>query len=471
MSGINKYIEIKENVKKVYKAYNRPFVIGYSGGKDSTTTLQIIWEAIEELPKEDLINEVFVISVDTLVETPYIVSYINSTIENINKSAIQKKLPIKAVKLTPKIINTFWVNLIGKGYPAPSQMFRWCTERLKIEPVNRFIQDSVSKYGEVTIVLGARASESISRGHVLEKKKRDKFGLSLHKTLSSAYVFTPIEKLTDDEVWEYLLKNPYNQWNGNNRDLSAMYKNASGGECPLVVDTSTPSCGNSRFGCWTCTLVRKDTSMENLIDSGEEWMLPLLEFRNLLSETQEPDKKQIYRSRKNRKGKTLFIKNTESLSFGPYKFEWRQKFLKNLLEIEKDIQIKTQNKSVTLISHEELLEIRKIWKCEEYDWEDSVLGIYKSVYNKQMISNLDDGVYFSQEDFLLLQDLCNKNNTPIGMVAKLIDLERKIFGISKRSGIIDKIDTILSEEWRSENEIIIEKINKSKKLAMKNYEI
>lgn len=113
------------------------------------------------------------------------------------------------------------------------------------------------------------------------RKKRDTLGLSQHPTLPGAYVFTPIEQLTTDEVWQYLSVNYKTPWGGNNLKLRAMYKNASAtGECPLVVDKSTPTCGNSRFGCWTCTLVDKDKAMENLIDSGEEWMEPLMEFRN-----------------------------------------------------------------------------------------------------------------------------------------------------------------------------------------------
>ena len=58
-----------------------------------------------------------------------------------------------------------------------------------------------------------------------------------------------------------------------------MYQGAtSGGECPLVVDTSTPSCGTSRFGCWVCTLVDQDRSMEAMIANDEEkvWMTPLV---------------------------------------------------------------------------------------------------------------------------------------------------------------------------------------------------
>ncbi len=449
-----KYNEIKEYIKKVYLTYNRPFVIGFSGGKDSSATLQLAWEAFDELPKEQLVKDIFVITVDTLVETPYIVSYIDSTLEGINRAAKEKDLPIFGRKLTPKIDHTFWVNLIGRGYPAPSQQFRWCTDRLKIEPVNRFIQEYVSKFGEATIVLGARSSESSSRGQVLAKKERDALGLSLHPTLSGAFVFTPIEALTDDDVWEYLLTNNKTPWGHNNRDLSAMYQNATSGECPLVVDKSTPTCGNSRFGCWTCTLVQKDTSMENLIDSGEDWMTPLMEFRDLLSSTQIVEKKSMYREYKRRDGKARFVRDGSKLSSGPYKMKWRREFLRILLKTQRDVQENGPDKEYSLISIEELKIIRRLWKIEEYDWEDSVPRIYTEVTGEEFPFDYEDGIHFNGEDLKLLEEVCEKEDIQVGMIAKLIDEERKMAGMSRRAGIIREIDRVLSEEWRSKEEIL-----------------
>ena len=447
MTDINK---IKEHIKKVYKAYNRPLVIGYSGGKDSTAMLQIIWEAIEELPFDELTQDIHVISTDTLVETPYVIDYVTKSLETIERSARSKNLPIYAHKLTPLYKNSFWVNLIGKGYPAPSQNFRWCTERLKIEPVNRFIAESVDRWGEATIVLGARKSESSSRSQVLSKKVRDQLGLSKHPSLSAAFVFTPIEEMTTDEVWSYLLthKSP---WGGSNRDLSAMYQNASGGECPMVVDTSTPSCGNSRFGCWTCTLVQKDTTMENLIDGGEEWMAPLLEFRDLLSETQKPGKKSEYRSHKRRNGRVAFIRNTEKPSHGPYKLEWRRKFLQRLLEIQQEIRFEGPNPDMTLIAPEELELIREHWREEE--WVDSVAEICREVEGDYYPMETISGGVFNKGDFELLNQLCAEEGLPVDLPAKLINQEQRMQGMCRRAGILNKIDRIFGEDWFSDEEM------------------
>src|ERR1700744_275373 len=110
--------------------------------------------------------------------------------------------------------------------------------------------------------------------------------LSRHSSLHNAFVYAPIEALSTDDVWTYLLQNP-SPWGNDNRDLVTLYRNAQAGECPLVVDTTTPSCGNSRFGCWVCTVVNRDASMEAMVENGEEWLEPLLEFRNRLSALQD----------------------------------------------------------------------------------------------------------------------------------------------------------------------------------------
>jgi DNA sulfur modification protein DndC len=150
---------------------------------------------------------------------------------------------------------------------------------LKIEPANRFITEKVTSYGEVVIVLGARRAESTTRAGQMGKRKKAGEHLTRHSDLPNAWVFTPIEDWDTEEIWEYLLSEQ-SPWGNDNKELFTMYKNAQDGECPLVIDKSSPPCGNSRFGCWTCTVVAKDTSLESIINKGEKWPRPLLDFRN-----------------------------------------------------------------------------------------------------------------------------------------------------------------------------------------------
>ena len=188
------------------------------------------------------------------------------------ESAKKQGLPIVPHRLTPVTSNTFWVNLIGRGYPYPRKDFRWCTDRMKIDPSNRFIKSILDAESEAIMVLGSRKAESAVRKAVLEgyEKKRYRAHLSPNGSFPNSYVFTPIENWSNDNVWQFLVQYE-NPWGHSNKDLLAMYSGASAdGECPLVIDTSTPSCGNSRFGCWVCTMVTEDKSMAAMIQNDEE---------------------------------------------------------------------------------------------------------------------------------------------------------------------------------------------------------
>jgi DNA sulfur modification protein DndC len=214
-------------------------------------------------------------------------------------AAADQRLPIVPHKLIPEFEDSFWVNLISKGYPAPRNKFRWCTERLKIRPSNKFIRDVVRQNGEAILVLGTRKAESQKRAQTMapHEANRVRDRLSPNANLSNSLVYTPIEDWSNDDVWLYLMqvKNP---WGHDNKTLLGMYQGASeGGECPLVVDTTTPSCGASRFGCWVCTVVEKDRSMEAMIKNDEEkvWMTPLLELRNELDKPDDRDRRDFRR--------------------------------------------------------------------------------------------------------------------------------------------------------------------------------
>ena len=120
----------------------------------------------------------------------------------------------------------------------------------------------------------------------------------------------PIQDWSADEVWQYLLGAPC-PWGSENWELFDLYKGSNQGECPLVIDTSTPSCGNSRFGCWTCTVVTEDKALHGLIDSGMDWMKPLLDFRNELYQSTIPENKTKYRNYKRRTGRVSYINSSD----------------------------------------------------------------------------------------------------------------------------------------------------------------
>ncbi|MCL0102030.1 DNA phosphorothioation system sulfurtransferase DndC [Dehalococcoidia bacterium] len=442
--------EIYERTRRIYRSNRFPWVVGFSGGKDSTATLQVVWQALAGLPPDERTKPVYVLSSDTLVETPVIVDLIDRTLEQINRTAANEQMPFEAHKVIPQIEDTFWVNLIGKGYPAPYRRFRWCTDRLKIKPANRFILKTAAKFGEVVVVLGVRKAESMTRAQAMSLTKIAGSDLRRHSTLPNAHVYAPIEDLTTDEVWSYLLtiKSP---WGSQNRDLLALYRSANQGECPLVVDTTTPSCGNSRFGCWVCTVVERDNSMEALIDNGEEWLEPLLDLRDLLSSTQDPEAKIRYRGHKRRGGKISY-KEDGDIARGPYHLDFCRLLLRRLLEAQQAVSRDPKGSELELISLAELHEIRRIWRNERSDWADSVPTIHYSVMERHIDWPVDDSPTFDTDDETLLQEICEREGVPLPLVTKLLDTERQHQGMARRAGVFDRLSRVLAEDWRTEDE-------------------
>jgi len=444
--------DISDEIRDVYRRYPQPWVIGYSGGKDSTAVLQLVWNAIKELPPEERQKPIFVIASDTKVETPVIVDYIDNTLRRVNETAQAQEMPFSAEKVVPTVNDSFWVNLIGRGYPAPTSRFRWCTERMKINPANRFIEQKVAQYGEVIMVLGVRKTESSTRMQLMSTYQVKGHLLRRHSSLRGAYVYAPVADFSTDDVWTYLLQVP-SPWGSNNRDLAALYRNASAGECPLVIDTTTPTCGNSRFGCWVCTVARRDTSMEALIDNGEEWMEPLLEFREWLMSTTEPERKHEFRDIRGRDGRVVFKKDG-TLAARTYKLDVSKIMLEKVLRAQKAVRKDGPDSDIVLISGEELFEIRRIWRIERQDWEDSVPKIFRDVNGYDLRWPLDDDGSFDSDQKALLSSLSQEHNLPFDLLAKLLEVERQSSGMTRRAGIQKALNSVLSQEWGSEADIM-----------------
>ena len=449
MTTLTHIRELHDEIRQTYLRDHYPWVIGYSGGKDSTTTLQLVWIALSELPIEQRVKPVYIISTDTLVETPVIVDRNKENINLINREAKKQELPFEAHNLSPILDDTFWVNLLGRGYPAPNSGFRWCTERLKINPSNRFILNKVAEHGEVILVLGSRQGESSTRDQVLQMHRFTGNQLARHGQLPGAWVYMPIEHFSTDDVWTYLLQ-VSNPWGGDNRQLSALYRSAQDGECPLVVDSKTSSCGGSRFGCWVCTVVTKDKSMEAMIDSGEEWMTPLLDYRDWLSSTQNPEVKPGQREYRGRDGR-IKITDDGRLRYRTYTLEFSKEMLHRLLKAQKEIQ--EHDPEFRLISIDELREIRRIWLMERQDWGDSLPGIHQEVTGQNVAWDKNDVYAPGELEADLLTELGEVHEVPPQLVQKLLDAEWQHFGMRRRATIHKTVEKIFNQDWRSREEV------------------
>ena len=164
--------KLTEEIQNLYCLDDIPWVLGYSGGKDSTAVLQLVWNAIAALPLEKRTKTIHVITTDTRVENPIVSAWVGKSIAKMKVAAQEKKMPMEPHLLQPEIEQTYWVGLIGKGYPAPRIKFRWCTGKLKIDPSNRFIRNVVRASGETILILGIRKAESTRRAVGMTKLEK-----------------------------------------------------------------------------------------------------------------------------------------------------------------------------------------------------------------------------------------------------------------------------------------------------------
>jgi DNA sulfur modification protein DndC len=406
---------------------SRPWIVGFSGGKDSTVLLELVWLALKEIPSKDRKRDVFVVCNDTLVENPIITHYVDTILKRIKSEAVKQGLPIFVDKTLPKLDDTFWVRLIGKGYPAPNNLFRWCTERLKISPTSRFITDKVNEKGEAIILLGTRSAESQTRAQSIKKFEVKGKRLSKHQQLPNTYTYAPLKDMFTEEVW-WFLNNVNSPWGADNKVLYNIYADASADdyECPtMIVNKNSPSCGQSRFGCWVCTVVKEDKSMTALIKNGNDWLKPLLEVRNWLAENRNIEEN---REKKRRNG--------SDDSNGPYTPKHRAEILAQVLTAQRDIQKKQPE--VELITHQELVKIQVLW-LQDVIFHHKVSEIYNAVYNKNI--EMKDLAEKIQKEEALLKRACTKNPKHFELIQDLLQLQKNKTLMLRKRGLLDDIES------------------------------
>jgi len=449
---------LMETVRNLYLADDIPWVIGYSGGKDSTAALQLVWLALKELPKSLLKKKVHIINTDTMVESPVISKWVENSLKIMNEQSEKEGLPFVTHRLTPEDNNTYWVNLLGRGYPFPRKKIRWCTDRLKIQPVNKFVKNKIAEHGEIILVLGTRKAESANRARTMEfyEKQRVRELLSPNPTMANELVFSPLEDWNDNDVWVFLMQ--YNNpWGYSNKELLTLYRGATAdNECPMMVQKDLPSCGKSRFGCWVCTMVSRDKSMEAMIANDDEkaWMTPLLEFRNEFGDEEKDRERRSFRKMGG------FLQGSYGqLHHGPYKKEVREQWLRKLLKIQKEINQNGPEEfhDLELITMSELRNIRRIWVFNKHEFDDSLPRIYEEVMHKPF----EDPEWIGSETFRhkewnILKETCTEmypdEELVFEMLYSLIDTENQAISLNQRKGILGSLEACIKHNFYKNEE-------------------
>lgn len=331
-------------------SHNDPWVIGWSGGKDSTTVLELVTRTLQVVPKDKRTRQIFAIMSDTLMENPELDHYMVGQVELVNKWAAENEMPLEAVQVHRKDDSSFFYLLIGKGYPLPNQKNRWCTHKLKIEPQNKII----AEINPALVLLGVRSEESARRAASIERyreSKESRFGY--HFNFPEIRTYMPIVDYLIDEVWA-VLQQPL-RW-GSSEDIRRLYREATG-ECALTNPEGATELANAcgaRFGCWTCPPIKKDKSTENMAEI-HEWMSPLVAWRKVLLE--------VY---KNADSKSGYMRNGKFLGEGKGSLTLKAKeyLLTTLLATEEkvnDLREGVGLPPLKLLSSLEVEMIRRQW--------------------------------------------------------------------------------------------------------------
>ncbi|MBP3401450.1 MAG: DNA phosphorothioation system sulfurtransferase DndC [Clostridia bacterium] len=431
-----------EEMTYVYKHDMRPWLIGYSGGKDSSLLVSLVIETVTRLPEYERKKKIFIVSSDTGVENPVVQRYMHSSSHKINEYSKKLRANIQAEVIYPETTQSYWSLVIGLGYPTPEPPgFRWCTERLKIIPMNKYTNAIIEQYGEVILLLGVRKAESNTRMRSISSREIEGKLLTPHTDISKAYVYNPLTEIKNERVWEYLLRNDgITSWGVDMKYLFNLYQGEDMGEEQSVVGqidkSRIPITGNSRFGCWCCTIVKEDKSLQNFIDHGSTELIPLRDFRNwLVSIRQNPE----FRDTKRRNG-NVYVKSNGEYGFGPFKMSARKEILRRLLQLQRETGFE-------LITIEELKVIDSMWDDEGDLSRRSLVEIYYEVYGERLPWDEYKEPLYAPDIIEDIKNAAEGADIPFELITKLIVAINNNKYVAKSSKMQKEFDRLINQEW------------------------
>lgn len=432
--------EIIEEMQLVYEHDQRPWMIGFSGGKDSTLLCCLVMEMLQRLPKERRHKTVYIVSSDTLVENPIVKKYMHNMSNMIN--VLSDELNVKAEIIYPQPEESFWAKVIGLGYPTPEAPgFRWCTERIKIKPMNAYTLNKIKANGEVVLLLGVRKAESSYRANNIKNREIEGKILVPHNDIENAYVYNPLTELSNVEVWNFLLKDDAKTpWGSDNKYLFSLYQGETLGEEQSVIGEidkeKIPVTGNSRFGCWICTMVKEDKSLKAFIDRGEKWLEPLRDYRNWMLELRATPSARETR----RRNGSVYVKADGGFGLGPFTMEARYEMLRRLLELEVETGLE-------LITLDELKAIDAMWDEEGDLSRRKLVDLYYEIKGIRLPWDEFKVPIYDEEVIALVKEQCEAFEIPFELISKLIIEVDKNKNYTNPTSMQKAFDRILNQGW------------------------
>lgn len=327
-------------IEQEYKKCNLPWALGYSGGKDSSALLKLVYNALLNIKNPQ--KQINAIYCDTGVEIPIITNYVKETFNLLKEETTELGIPINFRIVEPKLEYRFFVKVIGRGYPTPTNKFRWCTDKLRVLP----LQGQYNSNSKNVVLIGVRKGESQERDKIIQSNNTEKPYFLRQADYPNVSLFAPILDYKVSDIWS-IVKSNQKPTSIKGFDLEMIYQKA-GEEQIDFIDKSSNALQKGRFGCWTCTVVRKDKAVKNLIANGYANLSPLLEFRDW-----------IYVLRDNLEYRCKYRRNGVK-SLGPFTLEARKVILDRLLKAQSE-------SGYELITEKEIDYIYYLWEKDKKD--------------------------------------------------------------------------------------------------------
>ena len=290
-----KFEDIISDMKVEYLKDKKDWLVMYSGGKDSTLVLKLVWKMLSRLSPHEVHKKVHVVSADTKVETRQMTHFLKKNLRLIEENGAKLNIVVHLVE--PDMKNSFFWNVLGRGVvpPTPKSPFQWCTQKMKIKSMDDKLKSLIAEQDalfeefqefDVTMLLGSRLDESTKRANSIKKHSGDGT-FSTHSKYRNIRVYYPVKFIETSDLWAYITGEPQLPWGLNSMELFEMYSDGSS-ECPMTQaesDAVQEACGtsNSRNGCWVCLYSgRNDKMLQSLINNGHEEVNYLAEWKAFL---------------------------------------------------------------------------------------------------------------------------------------------------------------------------------------------
>lgn len=226
------------------------WVVGFSGGKDSTATITFIDWAIKTGQVQRPAN-LIAIYCDTAMELPSLESNAHQLLDHLERTGWRTIRTIPQLETKPTKTERFFVTMLGRGYPPPSSRFRWCTQRMKADKIDAAYKLVFQEYGEDFLGIdGIRKGESAARDQIIVASCSSDDGECgqgwFHKNQrGSGYNLSPLLHWRICHIWDWLMI----------ADLEHGYPTRGVAETYGFEEGDDPSDLSGRTGCIGCPLV------------------------------------------------------------------------------------------------------------------------------------------------------------------------------------------------------------------------